>query len=110
MDLVALSPRIPAPGETIIGHSFQTAPGGKGANQAVAAARLGGQVTMVGRVGTDAFGDALLQNLAANGVDHHLVLRDEEAASGVAIIVVDDAGENVIVVLSGANMRLTRLM
>ena len=107
MDLVALSPRIPRPGETLLGHEFRTAPGGKGANQAVAAARLGGDVAMVGRVGADDFGDALLANLQANRVAHDWVLRDADAASGVAIIVVDDVGENSIVVLSGANMRLT---
>jgi ribokinase len=107
MDLVALSPRIPQPGETILGHEFRTAPGGKGANQAVAAARLGGRVSMVGRVGADDFGDALLENLRANRVAREQVLRDAEAATGVAIIVVDDRGENSIVVLSGANMRLT---
>jgi len=107
MDLIGRSPRIPVPGETIIGHEFRTAPGGKGANQAVAAARAGAQVRMIGRVGADAFGDELLANLAANAVDHRFVLRDEMAATGVAIIVVDDAGENSIVVLSGTNMRLS---
>lgn len=107
MDLVARAPRIPQPGETILGGEFQTAPGGKGANQAVAAARLGAQVSMVGRVGRDAFGTALLDNLAAAGVDHTYVTQDPEAASGVALIVVDDAGENSIVVASGANMRIS---
>ncbi len=107
MDLAALSPRIPRPGETILGHEFRTAPGGKGANQAVAAARLGGRVAMVGRVGADDFGEALLANLQANRVNHAGVIRDMEAASGVAVIVVDDRGENSIIVLSGANMRLT---
>ncbi len=106
MDIIARSPRIPAPGETILGHDFRTAPGGKGANQAVAAARAGARVSMVGRVGADDFGQALLANLDANAVDHRFVLRDEAAATGVAVIVVDDAGENSIVVLSGANMRL----
>ncbi len=107
MDLVIRSPHIPQPGETIIGSDFETIPGGKGANQAVAAARLGGQVSMVGRVGDDAFADALLDNLASAGVDSSFVLRDERAASGVALIVVDDNGENIIVVASGANMQLT---
>ena len=107
MDLVARTPRIPQPGETIIGGEFRTVPGGKGANQAVAAARLGAQVSMVGRVGHDAFADPLLQNLAAASVDHAFVTRDPEAATGVALIFVDDAGQNSIVVAAGANMRLS---
>ena len=107
MDLVIRSPRIPQPGETIIGSEFQTIPGGKGANQAVAAARLGGQVTMVGRVGEDTFADVLLDNLASAEIDASFVQRDGQAASGVALIVVDDHGENIIVVASGANMRMT---
>ena len=107
MDLVIRSQHIPQPGETIIGSGFQTIPGGKGANQAVAAARLGGLVSMVGRVGEDAFADVLLDNLAANGVDNTFIKRDETTATGVALIVVDDDGENIIVVASGANMRLS---
>jgi ribokinase len=107
MDLVARAPRIPQPGETIIGGDFHTVPGGKGANQAVAAARLGAQVSMVGRVGRDAFANPLLDNLAAAGVDHAFVIPDPEAATGVALIVVDDTGQNSIVVASGANMRLS---
>jgi len=107
MDLVVRAPRIPRPGETVLGGEFHTAPGGKGANQAVAAARLGGRVSMVGRVGSDAFARSLLDGLDADGVDHALVTHDPEAATGVALIVVDDAGENSIVVASGANMRLS---
>jgi len=107
MDLVARAPRIPRPGETIIGGDFVTVPGGKGANQAVAAARLGAQVSMVGRVGRDVFAGPLLDNLAAAGVDHTFVTHDPKAATGVALIVVDDAGQNSIVVTSGANMRLS---
>ena len=107
MDLVARTPRIPQPGETIIGGDFHTVPGGKGANQAVAAARLGAQVSMVGRVGRDAFANPLLENLAAAGVDHTFVTQYPGAATGVALIVVDDAGQNSIVVASGANMRLS---
>ena len=107
MDLVIRSPRMPLPGETIIGGEFHTVPGGKGANQAVAAARLGAQVSMVGRVGQDAFADALLENLAADGVVHTHVGQDEVAATGVALIVVDEAGEHSLVVASGANMRLS---
>jgi ribokinase len=107
MDLVIRAPRIPQPGETIIGRDFRSVPGGKGANQAVAAARLGARVSMVGRVGRDAFGDALLENLASDGIDHTYVTQDPEAASGVALIVVDDVGQNSIVVASGANGRLS---
>lgn len=107
MDLVVRSPRIPVPGETIIGRDFQMLPGGKGANQAVAAARLGAQVSMVGRVGNDAFAGALLNNLTVNNVDCTYVTRDPESATGVALITVDDAAQNTIVVASGANMCLT---
>ena len=107
MDLVVRSPRIPRPGETIIGSAYQQVPGGKGANQAIAAARLGALVSMVGRLGRDAFGDELIEGLAGAGVDQTFVVQDAEAATGVALIVVDDAGQNTIVVASGANMRLS---
>ncbi|OQY21970.1 MAG: ribokinase [Chloroflexi bacterium] len=107
MDLVARAPRIPRPGETIIGGEFRNVPGGKGANQAIAAARLGATVSMVGRVGRDTFAGPLLDNLDADGIDHTFVVQDPEAATGVALIVVDDGGENSIVVASGANMRLS---
>lgn len=107
MDLVVRTPRHPQVGETIIGSDFGTYPGGKGANQAVAAARLGGAVKMVGRVGQDDFGQALLRNVSDNGVDTAFVLRDPGSATGVALITVDDAGQNSIVVVSGANARLT---
>jgi ribokinase len=107
IDLVARASHVPQPGETIIGGDFRIVPGGKGANQAVAAARLGAQVSMVGRVGSDTFVGPLLDNLGAAGVDCTFVTRDPEAATGVALIVVDDAGENSIVVVLGANMRLS---
>ncbi len=107
MDLVVRTPRIPQPGETIIGSDLCTVPGGKGANQAVAAARLGVQVSMVGRVGCDAFAESLRNNLSAANVDHSFVIQDPEAATGVALIVVDDGGQNSIVVASGANAWLT---
>jgi len=107
MDLVVRSPRIPRPGETILGGELYTVPGGKGANQAVAAARLGARVSMIGRIGQDAFAASLLDNLLADGIDHAFVIQDEESATGVALIVVDDNGENSIVVSSGANMRLS---
>lgn len=107
MDLVVRAPRLPQVGETIIGSEFGTYPGGKGANQAVAAARLGGAVKMIGRVGKDDFGQALLGNVSDNGVDTSFILRDPQSATGVALITVDDAGRNTIVVASGANARLT---
>ena len=107
MDLVVKAPRLPRPGETLVGYTFQTVPGGKGANQAVAAARLGTRVAMVGRVGEDAFGPRLLAGLADHGVDTSHVQRDHEAPTGTAMIIVDQAGENAIVVVPGANGRVT---
>ncbi|MCP4420675.1 MAG: ribokinase [Chloroflexi bacterium] len=107
MDLIARSPHIPVPGETVLGSGFSTAAGGKGANQAVAAARLGAQVTMVGRVGDDDYGRQLSSSLEADGVDTQFVRVDVTAHTGVALITVDDAGENSIVVISGANWQLT---
>ena len=107
MDLVVRTPRHPRIGETIIGSGFQTFPGGKGANQAVAAARLGGSVRMIGRVGADDFGKTLLEVADRDGVDTTWIRRDPEANTGVALITVDDDGQNSIVVASGANMRLT---
>ena len=106
MDLVVRSPRHPQPGETLLGSEFHTFPGGKGANQAVAAARLGGQVQMIGRVGADAFGKSLIQTLANGGVDTSQV-KQIGAATGVALITVDAAGQNTIVVAPGANSELS---
>ncbi|MCU0523216.1 MAG: ribokinase [Elainella sp. Prado103] len=103
MDLVARTPRIPVPGETLIGHSFETVPGGKGANQAVAVARLEIPTALIGRVGGDAFGETLLNGLVSSGVDCQGVLIDRTTHSGVAIITVDDASENNIVIVPGAN-------
>jgi ribokinase len=108
MDLVATTPTLPAPGQTVLGHGFTTVPGGKGANQALAAARAGGDCTLVGAVGDDAFGADLLTGLRAGGVRTALV-RTVAGPSGVALIAVDDAGENQIVVAPGANARLTDL-
>lgn len=104
MDLVAVAARFPAPGETISGERFVTVPGGKGANQAVAASRLGAEVSMVGKVGRDGFGDQLLAVLQQEGVDTRHVGR-VEGASGVALITVS-GGENSIVVVPGANHAL----
>jgi len=106
MDLVVTTPHLPQPGETLAGHSFFTAPGGKGANQAVAAARLGAETVMVGRVGNDSFAMPLLANLEANRVDVSQVVTDSEVSSGVAFIAVDDAGENNIIIVAGANGRI----
>jgi len=107
MDLVVKVPAIPAPGETVLGDDFATIPGGKGANQAVAAARLGARVSLIGRVGDDAFGEELLANARREGIDVTFVGWDETAATGVAMICVDAAGQNSIAVASGANYKLT---
>jgi ribokinase len=103
MDLVARTPRLPAPGETLTGHSFATVPGGKGANQAVACARLGAPTRMVGRVGDDVFGAALRASLEGYGVDASGVAVAPGLPSGIAVIEVDDRGENTIVIVAGAN-------
>ncbi len=107
MDLVVTTPRLPAPGETLLGGGFANHAGGKGANQAVAAARLGARVTMVGACGQDAFGNALVAGLAADGVDVTGVLRRDDVPTGIALITVDAAGANTIVVAAGANATLT---
>ena len=105
-DLVVRAPRFPLPGETISGDDLQVIPGGKGANQAVAAARLGANVSMLGRVGRDSFGDFLLDNLKHNNIDTSLIQRDD-ASTGTAIIVVDENGQNSIVLSAGANGQVT---
>lgn len=102
-DLVVRASRFPAPGETIQGEDLAIVSGGKGANQAVAAARLGAGVAMIGRVGADAFGSTLIENLKQNHVDATRVIRDETAATGTAVIVVDSGGQNSIVLSAGAN-------
>lgn len=106
MDLVTKTPRLPVAGETLTGYEFFTAGGGKGANQAVAAARLGISTQIVGRLGNDDFGRQLLRHLQAAGVQTDGVLVDETTSSGVAVITVDDAGENNIIIIAGANGRL----
>ena len=106
-DMIIRVPRIPRPGETILGGEFTMAGGGKGANQAVAAARAGGRVTLVARVGDDIFGERALAGFRADGIDTRFVLRTSGAASGVALIDVDDRGENSISVASGANALLS---
>jgi ribokinase len=106
-DLIVRSARLPAAGETVLGGDLVTAAGGKGANQAVAAARLGAPVTFVGRVGGDMFGQQAAASLKREGLDLRYLVRDPDAPSGVALIVVDDAGQNLIAVAPGANHRLT---
>src|SRR5881628_3393525 len=103
MDLVCRTPHMPVGGETILGSDFVTVPGGKGANQAVAAAKLGGDVHMVGRVGDDDFGRRLLNGLQKHNVRTDHVIVSEGVASGTAMILVDRKGENSIVVAPGAN-------
>jgi ribokinase len=103
MDLVTRTPRLPVAGETLQGYEFFTAPGGKGANQAVAAARLGISTQIVGRLGDDDFGRQLLAGLQGADVQTDGILVDESASSGVAVIAVDDAGENNIIIVAGAN-------
>jgi len=105
-DLVVRTPRFPQPGETISGEDLQIIPGGKGANQAVAAARLGANVSMLGRVGNDNFGDYLLDNLKSNNVDSQFVQRDD-SSTGTAIIAVDANGQNSIVLSAGANGKVS---
>jgi ribokinase len=105
-DLIVSLERLPRPGETILGGQFQTAGGGKGANQAVAAARAGGQVSFIARIGQDSFGDRAIAALREDGIDVSHVSRDTQSPSGVALILVGQEGENSIAVASGANARL----
>src|SRR5690606_26486982 len=107
MDLTTYMARMPRPGETVHGYRFVTGPGGKGSNQAVAAARLGADVTFIGRVGRDSFGDTALSTWDSEGINTDYVVRDPELATGVAPIFVEDSGENSIVVALGANLALT---
>ncbi|OUC14933.1 MAG: ribokinase [Alkalinema sp. CACIAM 70d] len=106
MDLVTQVPRLPQAGETLMGHRFFTTPGGKGANQAVAAAKLGVPTVMVGRVGNDGFGQELLASLQSYGVETGAITIDPEMHSGVAVITVADTGENQILGVFGANDRV----
>ncbi len=109
MDLVITTPKVPVMGETVLGSGFLTVPGGKGANQAVAAAKLGGNVTMIGCVGNDTFGEVLLNNLRQNSVDtSHMRILDG-VPTGIAMIVVNE-GNNFIIVDPGANYQLTPQM
>jgi ribokinase len=107
MDLMVKSPRIPAIGETILGGDFIMTPGGKGANQAMAAAKLGAEVYFIARLGDDIFAQQSLDNFKKENINTKYVIRTKQAPSGVALITVDDAGNNVIVVAPGANQKLS---
>jgi ribokinase len=107
MDLVVVAPRLPQVGETIFGGKFDTFPGGKGANQAVAASRMGAAVSMIGAAGNDDYGQTLCQVAAQDGIDTKLVAIDPKEATGIALITVDTDGRNTIVVAAGANLALT---
>lgn len=107
IDMVVKSDRIPMGGETVLGGDFVMVPGGKGANQAVCAAKLGADVKLVARVGDDVFGETSLRNFHETGVDTRFVIKDPTTPNGVALIVVDSKGENAIVVAPGANTALT---
>lgn len=105
-DMVIKTEKLPSPGETILGGTFLLNPGGKGANQAVAATRLGGKVTFVGKRGNDLFGNQTVGLLMREGIDTKFFIKDIELPSGVALITVDSNGENMIVVAPGANANL----
>jgi ribokinase len=107
IDLISKVPRLPKLGETLVGRSFHLGYGGKGANQAVMAAKLGAQVTMVNKVGRDVFGEGTLKNYRDQGIDTTHVLFDETRFSGVAPIFVDDSAQNFIVIVPGANLGLS---
>lgn len=108
MDLVVRAPRLPLAGESLISHSLLRFPGGKGANQAVAAARLGADVALIGRVGADDFGRELLRGLTTDGIDIQHVSVDAELGTGVAVPIVSDDGENAILAIPQANLSLGR--
>ncbi|APR35807.1 ribokinase [Paraburkholderia sp. SOS3] len=107
MDLVARAPRMPQPGETLAGHTFAQVPGGKGGNQAVAAARLGARVAMVGCVGNDANGAQLRKGLEAQRIDCAALETSTGVPTGVALIIVDDGSQNAIVIVAGSNGEVT---
>ena len=106
-DMVIRSGRLPRPGESVVAGQFYMAAGGKGANQAVAAARAGAEVTFVAKLGTDIFGDQAVAGFEREGIHCRWIARDPKAASGIALILVDEEGENLISVALGANLRLT---
>src|SRR5262249_51563426 len=103
IDLTFRTARLPRPGETISGQAFQVGFGGKGANQAVMAARLGARVTVISKIGQDIYGADILRNYGTQGIEASFVSADAERSTGVAAIVVDDAARNCIIVVGGAN-------
>lgn len=105
-DMVIKTDKLPSPGETILGGTFLMNPGGKGANQAVAAARLGGKVTFISKRGNDLFGDQTIELLSKEGIDTQYIAKDAELPSGIALITVNSTGENIIVVAPGSNGNL----
>jgi len=105
-DMVVRTPALPRPGETVLGGEFIMAPGGKGANQAVAAARAGGEVTFIARIGDDVFGRQSLEGLVRDGIHIEHIVEDKNSPSGVALIIVGPDGENCIAVASGSNAGL----
>ncbi|MEN6415233.1 MAG: ribokinase [Armatimonadota bacterium] len=107
MDMIVAAQHIPKPGETVVGGEFSSALGGKGANQAVAAARAGGEVAFVARVGSDSFAAEGICNFERDSIDTKYVIRDSSASSGVALIILDKLGENLIAVAPGANAMLS---
>ena len=107
-DMVAMTEVLPSPGETVMSKEFMMTAGGKGANQAVAAARMGGDVTMIGRLGNDVFAEQSIKRLKSENINCEFITKDTEKASGVALISVDQNGENHIVVAPGANETLTK--
>jgi ribokinase len=107
MDLVVKTPKIPRDGETVIGTQFKRFPGGKGANQAVAAARLGGNVTMVGKLGNDLFGDDMYEVMVKENINTKHILRDKDTPTGIGSITLDSKGNNRIIVVPGANLQFT---
>lgn len=107
MDMVVMTDSFPRPGETLLGKNFQTFPGGKGANQAVGAAKLGAKTKFISKMGKDQFADELIENLKSCSVCVENILIDESESTGIAIILVNKEGENEIVVISGTNMKLT---
>jgi ribokinase len=109
VDLTIKTRRLPRPGETILGGTFTKGPGGKGANQAIAAVHAGADVSFIARVGTDSYGQDSVKHLSAECIGTRHIIHDEDVPTGVALILVDDDGENSIVVASGANARLCPL-
>ena len=108
MDLTIKAKTIPRLGETVLGDEFKMSPGGKGANQAVAAAKLGGNVTLIGRVGTEAFGTDLIRNAGQHRINTKFIVQDKETQTGLALIMVDQNGNNIIAVAPGADLRCSK--